>query len=264
MTVQPMPFPTSERVIYDKNTLTEVLFQVRFPRLLQFDSELPADFQKAVLGEYPLLEEKRIVRFAIAAGGTEMPTMPDTSSIVYDFISENRGWKVSLANDFVAVSTSNYVRWEEFQARALAVVGYFLGIYRIPVFTRIGLRYQNIIDRTRLQLGAERWSTLLKPFIAGELLTDAFTENQFVGRQCAFTIQLDNGDHVQVVHGTMNSPDAATGTYRLDSDFYNATQHKADTNVVNTVTNRLHDNSGHFFRWAITDVLHRAMGPKPI
>ena len=52
-----MPFPDSERVIYQRNPLLEVICQLRFPSILRIDSEAPAVFQERVRKEYPMYQE---------------------------------------------------------------------------------------------------------------------------------------------------------------------------------------------------------------
>ncbi|MBL8785507.1 MAG: TIGR04255 family protein, partial [Deltaproteobacteria bacterium] len=49
--------PESPRVIYASNPLADVICQVRFPRILRIDNELPADFQDAIRGQFPHFAE---------------------------------------------------------------------------------------------------------------------------------------------------------------------------------------------------------------
>jgi len=46
--------PESPRVIYASNPLVDVICQVRFPRILRIDSELPVAFQEAIRDQFPL------------------------------------------------------------------------------------------------------------------------------------------------------------------------------------------------------------------
>lgn len=43
-----MLFPPTQRVIYHKNPLVEVVCQLRFPTILKIDAEIPVAFQEAV------------------------------------------------------------------------------------------------------------------------------------------------------------------------------------------------------------------------
>jgi uncharacterized protein (TIGR04255 family) len=52
-----MPFPESRRVIYDKNPLTEVISQLRFPTVLAIEAEIPAAFQERIRFDYPMFDD---------------------------------------------------------------------------------------------------------------------------------------------------------------------------------------------------------------
>ena len=53
-----MPFPETERVIYEKNPLNKVICQLRYPPILRIDSEVPSKFQDAIIDNFPLYNEK--------------------------------------------------------------------------------------------------------------------------------------------------------------------------------------------------------------
>ena len=52
-----MPFPTVDRVIYNKNPLDKVICQFQFPSILKIDSELPYSFQEAISKYFPIYSE---------------------------------------------------------------------------------------------------------------------------------------------------------------------------------------------------------------
>ncbi|MCX6020148.1 MAG: TIGR04255 family protein, partial [Chloroflexi bacterium] len=49
-----MLFPDSERVIYGRNPLVEVICQIRFPTILRISEGNLSDFQDKIRIEYPL------------------------------------------------------------------------------------------------------------------------------------------------------------------------------------------------------------------
>ena len=53
-----MPFPTSDREVYENNPLNEVICQIRYPAILRVAAETPSDFQEAIRDKYPMYEEK--------------------------------------------------------------------------------------------------------------------------------------------------------------------------------------------------------------
>jgi len=50
-------FPESERVIYEKAPLVQVICQLRFPQILRIESQLPVEFQERIRDAFPILEK---------------------------------------------------------------------------------------------------------------------------------------------------------------------------------------------------------------
>jgi uncharacterized protein (TIGR04255 family) len=158
-----MRFPESARVAYTENPLVEVICQARSNRLLRLESEVPAAFQQELLASYPQLVEintlagvlpPQLAQLAGAAAAT-------VGQRAFDFVSADGIWKVSLTSHFVALSTIKYRRWEDFKVRLTSVLDTFANIYGVAAFTRLGLRYQDLIQRSKLGLIERPWSELL-------------------------------------------------------------------------------------------------------
>src|SRR5262245_23176110 len=118
-----MPFPKTGRVVYAKSPLVEVICQVRFPTILKIDTEAPAVFQDQVRALFPYYElrlQENVLpselRERLPKAVVELFTS-GTRSKVHDFVSEDRQWQLSLAQDFLALPTSAYSRWNEFRAQ---------------------------------------------------------------------------------------------------------------------------------------------------
>ena len=52
------PFPDVPRQVWKENLLREVICQIRFPKLLVIDRDIPVEFQQSIYRRYPILEEK--------------------------------------------------------------------------------------------------------------------------------------------------------------------------------------------------------------
>src|SRR5262249_7505491 len=101
-----MLFPDSERVVYEKNPLTEVICQLQSPPILRIDTELPADFQERVRQQYPLYQEA--VQSAVS-----IPELPQQLAKIVDemglrkagkshnFVSADGEWSVGLTRSFL-------------------------------------------------------------------------------------------------------------------------------------------------------------------
>ena len=54
-----MKFPESPRVRYSRNPLLEVICQLRFPKILSIETEVPVGFQEDIRSEYPVFKTSR-------------------------------------------------------------------------------------------------------------------------------------------------------------------------------------------------------------
>jgi uncharacterized protein (TIGR04255 family) len=258
-----MPFAEADRVIYRKNPLVEVVFQARYQKFLPIETELPSEFQKRLIAKYPMYEQRNIFHILLAVSPQEGLPPAEVPGRIHAFISSDKIWTVSLSSDALTVSTVKYVRWEEFRARTQEALEAFLAVYTLPIFTRLGLRYQNIIRPEELGL-EQRWEMLLKPHIAGEFLGAGIEHGDIIARNTVLTAKLGNGDMMLLRHGLVSHKETQTLAYMIDSDFYNEEQRTTDLNGTLDVAERLHANSGRLFNWCITETLHAAMEPTPV
>jgi uncharacterized protein (TIGR04255 family) len=263
-----MLFPDSERVVYEKNPLTEVICQLRFPPILRIDAEPPVAFQERVRQQYPLYRDA--VRQEITLGqlpkqiaqrlGEELGLRK--TGMAHNFLSADSNWTVSLTREFLAVSTRSYKRWELFYEHLRLPLEALMEVYAPPFFTRLGLRYQNVIQRSVLGLPDTPWSELLKPYILGELsFPDLAAATTTSFRQTIFRL-TEPGSQVRLLHGLAFFEDSGEQNYAIDSDFF-TDQNTEPQSAANTL-NPFNVQAGRLFRWCITNTLHEAMGPRPI
>lgn len=255
-------FPDRNRVIYAKNPLVEVICQIKFPRILDIDAALPAAFQNAIRREYPLFRLREGYRIQVKTpsfeSGQEPPKI-DTAR-TYDFLSQDEKWKVSLGGDFVALTATSYTRWEEFRDHLTSCLGVALAIYQPSLFTRIGLRYKDLIVRSVIQKEGTPWRDLIRPPILGLLESREIDESAIVASQSSFQAAVTAGNlHVQ--HGLVKSAENDEIAYLIDADW--STEEKLSAGADNALAKLelLHETAGKFFRWCITDTLHDAMEP---
>lgn len=259
----PSPFPESDRVIYDKNPLELVICQLRFPAILKISSEPPVDFQETLRKDYPLFRE--IPPLDI---GTGLP--PELSSIMskllpipsakaYEFSSDDGCWQVTLTQESLALSCKKYGRWEQFKDSLQPALTLLERIYEPSFFTRIGLRYRDVIARYRLGLKDLPWRELLSPELACEFHSRIAGSVENTGHQLVLRLQGDAAK-VTIQHG-LGSKEGDI-CYVIDSDFYIAER----TGVQNAtrVLDYFNRQAGRLFRWCIADKLHEALEPHPV
>lgn len=242
------------RVKYLKSTLKEVIFQVRFPKIIKLMEEAPAAFQELIMDKYPIYSVQKnetVVEF----NGKQQQQLNENS---HSFISPSGKTKIDITSTFVAVSTLEYQRWEMFKHEVLDVLNKFYSCYNIPGIQRIGLRYKNLIVRGQLGLGDKSWPELLNANVLGPLATrddisSYKTEYELKNSDNCFTNR-----HYELVRERTTNELAMM----LDCDYYYTGFF--GTNEVSGFSDALHDLSQRFIEESHKEVLLAAMQPEEL
>lgn len=252
-------FPLSPRVLYARNPLNEVIFQVRYPTILKIEAETPSDFQERIRKRFPGFErtknplEGKVPTEILKAMG---PSLGGTS---YSFVNEKADTKITLASGALAVVTSDYVQWLNFKADVDLSLQSLAEIYDPAYYSRVGLRYQNVLQRSIIGPDAN-WADLIRPELAGELgLPEWAAAVQMAQKTIRCRIN-NQGDAFTLQHGLADVEGSDESSYVVDFDYFNET--RTEISDVDTVLDRLHEHSGNAFRWAISEALHQALEPQ--
>ncbi|HRW07676.1 MAG TPA: TIGR04255 family protein [Caldilineaceae bacterium] len=259
-----MPFPKTPRTIYQENPLEEVICQLRFPPILKIETGNLVSFQDGVRFQFPFFET-RLIENILPPELREV--LPDefvnalsrqARERIHDFRSEDSQWQLSLAKDFVSLSTRQYQRWTEFRKYFVDAIELLSQEYQPAFYIRVGLRYRNVIRRSRLNLTDTSWKELLQPQIAAPLNDDHIGEDEVTGAVHRLEFRLDDdGGRVRVIHGLTNLNDEVC--YQIDTDLFTEERCKVDDAIGRL--DYFNGRAGRIFRWCITDRLHGAMGP---
>ena len=260
-----MNLPGFERVIYKHNPLVEVVCQLRFPPILKISHQEPVEFQDTIRFKYPLFETTRAQLPSEISQVVQQLGLPLQSDVAYNFKSEDQRWSLSLAKDFIALTTSSYERYEQFKQRLEEALGIFEDIYKPSFYTRIGLRYQDLIIRSKLGIEDKNWSDLIAKHIASELHETNFSSSiQTIVKSLVLRTEIGQ---INLNHGLVNVKEAQGSNdeiaYLFDTDFYTEQKIEGNRDVWN-VLNQFNQSAGRLFRWSITDTLHNAMQPQPV
>jgi uncharacterized protein (TIGR04255 family) len=251
-------------VIYSKNPLERVICQLRFPRILRVGVEEPSQFQDGVRDEYPVYEvSDESVQLPRGAGQVlaRVGFSLSTGNQVHRFKSADERQILALSQGFLALEVKDYKRWEDFEGRLRNTEQVLRDTYNPAFYTRVGLRYQDVIRRSTLGLADVDWEELLNPALLGGL-ADERLSNQVQGHRCQVEIKLTSTEGVvRIRHGLVS--DGSEQCYRIDADFF-AQQEGRDTDGTFADLSAFNRLARYLFRWAITDTLHRAMGPEPL
>lgn len=257
-----MPIPESERTIYGHNPLEEVVCQLSFSPILRIGSEIPVAFQEALRSVYPKYQQRLVSPVPIPQQILmTLPGFPSETS--YEFATKDDVWTITLNKTSIALTCRAYEKWEEFEKRLQNIFDVCVNEYHPGDLTRIGLRYKNVIRRSRFNVAEVRWSQLLNPQISAELGSADLAEDEIELSASQAVLRLRQyNSRVQIQHGLAKSPSETEILYVIDSDFF--TQQPTEASDVKQRLSYFNKQAGCLFRWCITTKLHDAMGPKPL
>ncbi len=254
-----MPFPESPRVFYEKTPLVEVTCQVRYPKLLRIDKQEPVDFQEHIYDKYPnlLVKETVVLDVNPNEGGVNKNSTP-----AYEFSNAENNLTATLASEALTLVATQYVSWQQFNEEFLFLLDALRTHYPIKFFTRLGLRYKDIINRADLGLNDAPWQDLLAPSLVG-VLAEPHIGGELIKEQMSrFVLELVDPPSclVHVQHGLVTHKTSQEKCYIIDSDFI--TDSKVEIEDANDYFTSFNRKSGRLFRWGISKALHEAMLPR--
>lgn len=258
-----MPIPESTRVRYEHNTLEQVICQLRFPPILRIGAEPPAGFQELVRGDYPRYSEQSEASIMFPPGsGIPVDIAKLVPSITaYEFASANEEWKLTLSRDFIALSCTAYTTWEVFLGKLEIALQGLVHEFQPAFYSRIGLRYQNVIRRPLLGLSGVNWAELLNPHAIGELATPLSGDVDRVKKETMLRLEQFEG-RVRVLQGTVRDEGQDEDSFLIDCDYFTG-QETEPANAIQALA-YFNRQSGNLFRWYIQPRLHEAMAPRAI
>lgn len=258
-----MLFSDNARYQYASSPLIEVICQLRFPTILSIGSTEPAQFQEVVRADFPRYVARQEQQPPRLVNGKLEQTPPITN---YNFITADGLWKINLTQNFIALSTLRYTRWEEFAQKLDKVLALFIQIYQPAFFERIGLRYVNAFSRKRLNLEDALWDDLVNaPFIG--VLSEPDVDEKITSK-CSLDVEMSLGENrrMKLHAGPGMLGDGKKDPepkFILDGDF-SVLERQIPAQRIAGDLDTLHDYAVRLFNAAITQELHDAMGPTPI
>lgn len=263
--IDDLPFNEFPRILYDKNPLDFVICQLRFPPILRIETELPSGFQESVRSKFPLFNDARPPAGLVGGLPQELSSLlgamlPTSIPRTYEFASTDSVWQITLTRESLALTCRKYRRWEEFRTMLTAPFSALLEHYAPAFFSRIGLRYRDVICRSDLGLSNVPWNELLRPELAGEFHSPLAANIKLASHQLVLSLS-GGAAQVLIQHGIAPRQDQEI-CYYIDNDF-SIEQRRETDNAIETL-DYFSKQSWRLFRGCIGDRLHNAMGPRPI
>ncbi len=258
-------FSSENRCNYQKNQITEVICQLRFPEILAIGANLPVAFQEAIREEFPRYssrQEAPAPKLTGTPGNLHLEKQPPVTN--YQFVSADGTWRVNLTNSFISLSCCRYRCWEEFAAKLDKPLAAFIQLYKPAWFDRVGLRYVNAISRKALDLEGVPFRELITPCYLGILNEDDLQEAAASRCTVDAELALRGGcrDKLHAGPGLLkrNNQQDPEVKFIFDQDLF--MPGKLELNLAAGALQTLHSQSWSIFRGAISDTLHDAMEPQ--
>jgi uncharacterized protein (TIGR04255 family) len=260
-------------VHYRKNPLVEVICQVRFPRILSIDGEVPSAFQNEINSQYPNLQTANEFQQQLSVDMTDdnpIPRFAQEKRLNYAFVSADAQWKVNLASTFFSLSTRQYCLWEKFYEKLTSLIEVFHKVYPLAPseYERVGLRYINAISRSKLGLTDCDWKDLIHPSAIG-LLSNSDIKKDITSFNSSTEFKVDNESFARISTGlgftnSANTQVPMSGqelSLIIDNDIFTF---KVNRDMLCSRLEYIHKISTNIIQSVITDKLRQAMEPEKI
>ncbi len=262
-------FPPSPREHFEKAKLAlqQVVCNIQFPRQLRLENESPAAFQDSIKQTFPLYQKGQAIELP---QGVQIPQQvlqlmaAQAVNPQHQFLTEDKKSTVALTPETLTYTSRSYTSWETFRSGLQQSLSALNREYGIPFFSRISLRYVNVINKNQLNLGNRRWADLLKTDFIGKFPLEQFEDST---QHIALNMRLrlpDGTGTVTIQHGFVFVVGTQrTGrSYLLDFDFHE--QPKIEIKDAEPRLDHFHELAGRAFRWSIAGELRTALGPIPV
>ena len=259
-----MLFSDHPRTHYPSAPVHEVICQLRFPTILTINNVEPADFQEIIRDTFPQYARRQDMPAPQPppTGAAGMPTPAPVTN--YHFLSADNHWKLNLTKDFIALSTIRYTGWEEFAHHLDKALAAFIQTYKPAYFQRVGLRYVNLISRSRLGLEDTPWTDLMTSAYTGVLNQPDVREEDCLNCSTDFQLKLDNSCRAKIHAGlgriqlkAPNAPQDPEIKFIFDMDL--SMSGNVPCTMAAGALETLHIHGSRLFEGAITEELRTAL-----
>ena len=127
--------------IYKENFITNVIFKVNFPKILNLSEQKPpTKLQKIINEEFTGLEVKRIPHINTRIMKDSTLDIKGTTKILWIFINQEKTKKVEIEQDSLSIEYLRYNNFTEFFQTIKFTYKKFIDLYNIKIINSLGLR----------------------------------------------------------------------------------------------------------------------------
>lgn len=149
-----------KKIIYKKNFITNVIFRIDFPKILNLsEQKSPSELQKIINEKFPKLEEIKGSQIETKIMKNSTFDIKGITKISWNFSNREETKKVSIDPEFLTIEYLKYENFTEFFKTIKFIFDNFINLYNIKLINRLGLRY---INQIKLELGNPLdWNNLI-------------------------------------------------------------------------------------------------------
>lgn len=225
---------------YKRNFLRQAVCELRFPTLMELGEQRPpSSFVKALRRDYPHLELNNEFTVGIGAGNTG-------ASNVHIFRSAKLNWSITLKQSAITIETTSYSGFDALRERLTKLVEAAAQIIDSDFFTRIGLRYINVVSSE-----GEPVTDWVNPALTAPITSAIFSGISDFGGRVQMTAE-DGGcifqhgiTFPQVTGGVIAKPE-----FLLDIDTFRSEVLVSDAMAAVDI---MHQQAFDIFDWSLSD-----------
>lgn len=263
-----MPFEQKPRVRFHNDPLVEVVCQFVFVSEIDEIGNGHADklvrLHDAIKNKLPLFKRSKNVSLEV---NTDTQSVSQVETPIYEFSSIDESVNVVISPNSVSCTTTKYESKETFFAYIFSVYEALESLNLVLPIKRIGLRYKDVIQRSKLAIEGEsiQWGELLKSSLVSILEEEELAKTKIIGTQSNFTLVLDSigkNAKMNVSCGIVHHAQTREQCFMIDSDYF--IEGIFDYDSASDFLHRANVKARDFFQWCITDKLYEALKPERI
>jgi len=243
--------------VFRNPTVKQVIFQIRYPNLFFIENKI-GDLQLKIMDKFPesaLLFRRQVV-FADIGPYTKIENIPDDASAmakkIWQFTSP-KGYELNVLSDSLDITSNTHKTYNnpasdnKFRDFIEFILNNFLEITKIPLVTRIGLRY---IDECPIP---EKRNDVFQDYYNSTFPLSRFKIEDATAMQFVTTVSKD-GCLIRYAESLIQKGDK----YILTLDFDASARDISTTNVLDT-TDKLHDIISEEYEATIKEPVYKYM-----
>ena len=163
-----------------------------------------------------------------------------------------------MTHSSISLSTNKYQNWQDFKKRLTIPFKALIKHYTPNDFTRIGLRYIDVIKRSELKLDNVDWAELIEPHILGITGAPKITDSLLKSENRHEILLKDKISVVRLITKLVTKPDRLETCFLMDSDFF-----CFEINIDEALgkLDYFNKRAHNLMQWCFSDHLKKALEP---